>query len=341
MELDEALAREYRAVRGGAGLFDLSRRSRILVGGDDCSAFLDGILSAEIAALPVGQWTYAALLEPKGHYLADLRAFHIPGGLLLDSAEGMAGRICSQLETYRFRARVRTHDLSEHSGLLSLQGPSSEAIASAAGLPVPGPGRCVVAAELGTWVARFSDTAESGLWIWADAAETDVISSRLQDSGAVCCRPEILRILRIEAGEPEWGVDIDETVIPLEAGQQRALSFRKCYPGQEVVARIHFRGHVNRMLRRLHIEGDRVPPAGASVLSEKRPTGAVTSAARVPVGGAVRGLAYVRRETALLADRVSIAWGGEEVSADVLPLPYEDIRQIASGAARAGRDKES
>ena len=108
---------------------------------------------------------------------------------------------------------------------------------------------------------------------------------------------EELELLRILAGTPRFGREIDERVLPAEAGlTERAISFTKgCYPGQEPVARLHYRGHANRALRVFELDGDEVPGYDADVLHAGKAVGRVTSAARRPVGGVV-ALAYIRVE---------------------------------------------
>jgi folate-binding protein YgfZ len=107
---------------------------------------------------------------------------------------------------------------------------------------------------------------------------------------------EDLEVLRIAAGTPRWGYEIDDRVLPAEAGLvKRAVSFTKgCYPGQEPIARLHYRGHTNRALRVLRLAGDAVPEPGAEVRHEDKAVGRVTSAVRTP--GGIVALAYVRAE---------------------------------------------
>jgi aminomethyltransferase len=111
-----------------------------------------------------------------------------------------------------------------------------------------------------------------------------------------------LEAMRIEAGTPAWGKEIDDRVLPAEAGLvERAVSLTKgCYPGQEPIARLHFRGHVNRALRVLRIDGGAVPGPDAELRYGDRAVGRVTSAA--PTDGGVVALAYVRVEVPEGAD---------------------------------------
>ena len=105
---------------------------------------------------------------------------------------------------------------------------------------------------------------------------------------------EELELLRIRAGTPAWGKEIDDRVLPAEAGlTERAVSFTKgCYPGQEPIARLHYRGHANRGLRVLELT--KLPAPDTQLVYEGKAVGRITSAARD--GDRVVALAYVRRE---------------------------------------------
>jgi tRNA-modifying protein YgfZ len=125
------------------------------------------------------------------------------------------------------------------------------------------------------------------------------VRTMLRGAGAVDAGAEALDTLRVESGFPEWGVDMDENTLPQEANldDMHAVSYTKgCYIGQETVARIHFRGHVNRSLRRLRFLNGVVPPRGAVLQdSEHRGIGDVRSTAKSERDGAI-GIGMVRRE---------------------------------------------
>ncbi len=108
---------------------------------------------------------------------------------------------------------------------------------------------------------------------------------------------EELELRRIRAGTPRWGREIDDRVLPAEAGlTKRAVSFTKgCYPGQEPIARLHYRGHANRSLRVLEVDGDELPEYDAELVRDGKVVGRVTSAVRDPNGGVI-ALGYVRAE---------------------------------------------
>jgi folate-binding protein YgfZ len=125
--------------------------------------------------------------------------------------------------------------------------------------------------------------------------------------------------LRIAAGVPVLGLDVDDSTIPQEAGLEiDAVSFTKgCFIGQELVCRIDSRGHVNRFLRRLSLPGTTVPPHGAEVARDDKVVGTVTSATAVPDDERVVALAMIRREVEPPAE-VTVRWNGGDAPAVVL-----------------------
>jgi folate-binding protein YgfZ len=129
--------------------------------------------------------------------------------------------------------------------------------------------------------------------------------------------------LRIEAGTPLFGRDVDDTVLLPEIPAARLLSHSKgCYPGQEVVVRIRDRGHVNRMLRGLVVEGQSVPERGADVLAEGAVIGRVTSATRSIGLGRAIALGFVKRQHADAGTAVGVRIGDAVASARVSDVPF-------------------
>src|SRR5205814_6955615 len=151
-----------------------------------------------------------------------------------------------------------------------------------------------------------------------DAADTDALAAALRGRGAADVDEAAAEVLRVEAGRPRYGIDLDDTVIPQEAGlNERAVSFTKgCYIGQETVARLHYRGKPNRHLRGLRLESP-VSPGDAIVLGD-REIGTVGTAVLSPAFGPI-GLAVIRRE-AEPGNRVAVGESG--VEADVVELPF-------------------
>ena len=237
------------------------RRPRAFVGvtGQDAEEYLQRMLSNDVEALSPGQACEALLLTAKARLIAPLVVFRrgAEDFLLLTEPE-LGGRVRDELLRFRFAAKAAIEP-EEHESWV------------------------VLGAEEGGIPCRdYGVPAVETLGGRPDAAEVG---------------DDELELLRIRAGTPRWGRELDERVLPAEAGlDARAISFTKgCYPGQEPVARLHYRGHANRGLRVLRLEGGELPAYDAELTREGKPAGRITSAARDPEGG-VLCLAYVRTE---------------------------------------------
>ena len=231
----------------------LRPRSFVRVAGPAAEEYLDRMLSNDVAALGPGESCEALLLTPKARVIAPLVVLRRGHeDFLLLTEPELGERVRSALVRARFATRVEI-ELEEH---------TSHVVFGGSGIPT----------------GDYGEPAAEVL----DAALEPTVS------------PEELELLRIRAGTPAWGKEIDERVLPAEAGlTERAVSFTKgCYPGQEPIARLHYRGHANRGLRVLEL--DELPAPEAEILYDGKTVGRVTSAAATDDGAVA--LAYVRRE---------------------------------------------
>lgn len=223
------------------------------------------MVSNDVAVLGIGDACDALLLTPKARLIAPLRIFRRGDDdfLLLTEPE-LGETVRAHLLQFRFAARAEI-ELEEHASQLLL-GEGAEAPADALALRNP----------------------DYGVQAWEVLDAVPPAGDRLGEDD--------LERLRIEAGTPRFGRELDERVLPAEAGLvDRAVSLTKgCYPGQEPIARLHYRGHANRALRRLCIESGVAPELDTEVVYNGKVVGRVTSA--VPVDGAVLALGYVRAE---------------------------------------------
>jgi folate-binding protein YgfZ len=211
---------------------------------------------------------------------------------------------------------VELHKRTLERGLLSLVGPEAPVVAGVADLPGTEHAHLVV--EVGGVPARAIRT-DVGIDLLFDAeADTGAMSSALRENGAEPVSEAAVECLRVERGRPRYGVDLDDTVIPQEAGlNARAVSFTKgCYVGQETVARLHYRGKPNRHLRGLQLSALTSP--GEELTLDGRTVGRVASVAASPVFGPI-ALALVRREA---PPGATVIVGSEGVSAQVVELPF-------------------
>jgi tRNA-modifying protein YgfZ len=309
----------YAAMTEGAALVDRSESGKLALTGPEAKAFLDGQVSNEIEALEPGTGCYAALLTPKGKMLADLRVLDIGDELLLLCERSALQSLFDALRRFNVGFDADLHKRTVQRGLPSLIGPKVDNLPPLGGLSPEWREHDNVAAEIGGAGVRLVRT-DVGIDVICDSVDTDHVRAALIDAGAVEIDEAAADVLRVERGRPRYGVDLDESVIPQEAGlNERAVSFTKgCYVGQETVARLHWRGKPNRHLRGLRL-GEQVQP-GTELRLGEREVGRLTSVATSPRFGTV-GLALVRRE-AQPGDVLDA--GG--VTAEVVDLPFAQER---------------
>jgi folate-binding protein YgfZ len=313
----DAVGIAYEACRDGAGLVDRSEAGKLLLSGEQAREFLDGQVSNAVAELQAGSGVYATLLTNKGRMLADLRVLAVEDDALLLVTERIALQaLFDQMRRGLIGWKAELHKRTLELGLLSLVGPRAEDIARAAGLPVPGAGEHDVVALPGAPVAGAVVRTDVGLDVLSAAADVAPVRAALLAAGAVEAPEAAAEIVRVESGRPRYGVDLDETVMPEEAGiVDRAVSFKKgCYVGQETVARLHWKGKPNRHLRGLRLGAP--VDAGTPVLAGDREVGHIGSTAVSPRTGPI-ALAILRREVAP-GDHVAVG----DVEAEVVTPPF-------------------
>jgi tRNA-modifying protein YgfZ len=308
-------ASEYRTIAEACGLLDRSDRGKLALSGPDAKSFLQGQVTNDVESLTAGSGCYAAFLTPKGQMLGDLRILDAGNELLLDTERVALQELFNMIRRFCVGYDAQLHKRTLESGLLSLIGPDAGELAGASGLAEHE--HAHVAVAIGGVQARAIRT-DVGVDLLCGAPDTDALRAALQDAGAAPVSSETADCLRVEHGRPRYGIDLDDRVIPQEAGlNARAVSFTKgCYVGQETVARLHYRGKPNRDLRGLSCSA---PVSSGDQLSfEGRPVGRVGSVALSPAFGPI-ALALVRRK-APPGSTVSV--GAEGVTATVVELPF-------------------
>jgi tRNA-modifying protein YgfZ len=321
-QTDQAGA-EQRALREGCALLDRSERGKLTLTGAGAVEFLNGQVTNELADLRPGEGRYAAFLTAKGKMLGDLRILAVgdggngtPGELLLDTERGALQALFDMIRRFKVGYEVELHKRTVERGLLSLIGPAALATAGAEAL-ADAPEHASIALEVdgGPVVAARTDV---GVDLICDAADTPRLTAALLARGALAVSEQAAECLRVESGRPRFGVDIDDTTIPQEAGlNERAVSFTKgCYVGQETVARLHYRGKPNRHLRGLLLSA---PAAtGEELHLGERSVGRVGSSVISPEHGPI-ALALVRREA---EPGATVAVGDHCATAVVVELPF-------------------
>ncbi|HMS61330.1 MAG TPA: glycine cleavage T C-terminal barrel domain-containing protein [Solirubrobacteraceae bacterium] len=297
------------------GLVDRSERGKLAIGGDEARAALNGIVTNEVEGLTPGTGVLAAVLTPKGKMLGDVRVLDTGDDLLLDMERPALQPVFDAVRHGLVGYRAQLHKRTLQSGLLSLVGDGARAAAGAPELPADE--HAHVAAAVGGATVRVIAT-DLGVDVLCAAEDTDRVRAALAAAGAAPLAEPAAEILRVESGRPRYGVDLDASVIPQEAGlNDRAVSFTKgCYVGQETVARLFYKGKPNRHLRGLRLSAP--VAAGAKLVLGDREVGTLTSSVLSPALGPI-GLALVRREAEPGAE---LRVGEDGVTAAVVALPF-------------------
>jgi folate-binding protein YgfZ len=311
----DTLIDDYRTITEACGVLDRSERGKLALSGTDAKRFLQGQVSNDVEGLAAGSGCYAAFLTPKGKMLGDLRILDTGEELLLDTERIALQELFNMIRRFSVGYQVELHKRTLERGLLSLIGPAAGGVVDDRALAEAEHAHAVV--EIGGVGARAIRT-DLGFDLLCGAADTDRLSAALELAGAARVSADAVECLRIERGRPRYGVELDDTVIPQEAGlNARAVSFTKgCYVGQETVARLYYRGKPNRHLRGLRCAAPVL--SGDQIWHGEREVGRIGSTTVSPRLGPI-ALALLRREA---APEASVTVGADAVSATVTELPF-------------------
>jgi folate-binding protein YgfZ len=285
------------------------------------------MLSNDVKGLVAGQGTGAAFLDAHGKVMALLGVYALDDRLLLELPPGLTDKMLQTIDHFLISEKAYFESADEAFAVLAVQGPGApDLLSKLAGRALDlAPYQHVEVAIAGAPV-RVIHRREAGLpgfHCWTIALHGAALWRALVDAGARPVGMEALDTLRVEAGVAWYGDDVDETVILPETRLEHLVSYTKgCYIGQEVVARVKYRGHVNRALSGLVLDGDGVPAPGAKVVAEGKEIGRVTSAVRSPALGRPIALGYVRREHFEPGSVVGVDDGAGATPARVVALPF-------------------
>lgn len=320
---------EYRAATESTAVFDRSHRARLVVSGRSPGQMLNGVLTGRMPEVPSGAGevvsgvgTYHAVLTPKGKMISDLWAYRLGDSetesYLLDvPVAGLAGLLehFGRFLPPRFAA---ANDVSARTASISVVGPEAVAAVTRLALGLRVEPTALETTQEGAWFATGTPSAEDGASlagllvtrteeVWPDAwtvfgpvSGVRALWAALVADGATPAGLGVWATLRVEAGRPVFGTDMDEATLPPEAGiVERAIDQTKgCYTGQEVIVRIRDRGHVNRQLCVLELGDVPAPAKGAELLATDgsgKVVGRLTSVVQSPKVEGVLAMGYVRR----------------------------------------------
>jgi tRNA-modifying protein YgfZ len=315
MSASAQLSAADRVVREACGLIDRSERGKLAFTGPQAKTFLQGQVTNDVEGLAPGTGCYAAVLNPKGKMLGDLRVLDTGEEVWLDTERSALQAIFNVLQRANLGYDAVLHKRTLRQGLVSLVGPEARRVAGAGAEVLPVEEHANAAIEVDGIRARAIVT-DLGVDLVCDAERMAALLAALAARGAQPVPESAAEVLRVERGRPRYGVDLDDTTIPQEAGlNERAVSFSKgCYVGQETVARLHYKGKPNRHLRGLRLSASVEP--GTELTVGGRVVGRLGSVVVSPEHGPI-GLALVRREAAPGAE---VAAG--DATATVVELPF-------------------
>ena len=349
---------EYAAVReGGCGVIDLSNRGRILVSGTEAVQFLNGLITNDMKTLAVGSWMPAAFPNVQGRLIASVRVIRLNDEgtdrnvcptFLIDTEAATHERVLKTIERFTLAGDFRVTDATSQTAQLSVQGKKASEIVRA----VLGEEAASLAANQATQIAqirtgsssdrvtrvsattdeitdgftviRASHTAEDGFDLIVNSLQASDLWEALQSAGARPVGFDALEMLRIEAGLPRYGVDMDESNVVTETALDDAVSYTKgCYVGQEIIARIKYRGHVAKKLTGIVFEQAVKVEAGAIIKSsDDKEAGRITSVTDSPHLGHTIALGYLKYDYLAPGTKVKIIAGDKELLAQVAELPF-------------------
>lgn len=314
---------EYDVLIEGCGLVDRSARGKLEVTGEDRARFLHGMLTNAVETLAEGEGNHSALTDPKGSTQADLYLYHRGDAFWAETEPELQVKVADLLDRYLIADDVEIRDVSTDWSLLGLQGPSAESILGALGIaapPEPLGSEAANVAGVDGWVVRRAYASDLGFDVWVPASEVFGVWAAAADAGAVPVGFTAVELRRIERGHPRYGQDVDDRVVPLEAGMADTLSFTKgCFIGQETLAKMQNLGKPRRFLVGLSIEGDHPPEARTSLYAGDKEVGDTRSSAASPALGSTIALGSVRRGSEEPGTELRL---GDEGAAVVVSLPF-------------------
>ncbi len=326
-EMDTNFEKDYNHVRsGGCGFYE-QKRGLIAVWGKEAVQFLDGLISNDMKTLEDGAQMHAAFPNAQGRLLAVVRVLKQGDRFLFETEYATREKVFNNLFRFTYAGDFFVEDLSVKYRYFDVFGTQGSP-------PYEGGVAAALGGRGGSFV--FNSAHWIGWFVPADAV--DAFCSDLILDGSIRITDELYETLRIESGVPKYSVDMDETTIVPELGLDGLISYKKgCYIGQEIIARIHFRGHVAKQLTGIVLSS---PPAGGGVAdasadgvvgaadgllpgadlttADGKNAGRITSVAFSPKLGKAIALAYVRYD--YLAEATELNADGEKVTVTSLPF---------------------
>jgi folate-binding protein YgfZ len=322
---------EYQTALNGCVIFDRSHCGKTETVGPEAGRFLHNLCTNDVMKLEPGTGCAAYLTTGQAKIVACAVIYRpaLPEGkesYHLDVGPGMGPKVAGHLGRYLISERLEIVDRTLEWAQVHVAGALARSVLGKAfgDFSALFDNRTETLGDVSCQIRRAEPLGLPGYDLLCPVADAQKLWSTVTAAGARPAGLETYHVLRIEAGTPQYGIDVDETNLPQEVGQiEQTVSFTKgCYIGQETVARIRTYGHVNRYLAGLTVAGDATVPHGAKVYRESQETGVVTSSALSSRLHKVLALAYLRRGHQQAGTTVEIETAGSRRSAEVSDLPF-------------------
>ena len=323
----------YRAAKESAALFDVSATGKILVTGPEGPKVLHNLCTNDLENLPLGGGCEAYFCDHKAKALFQVRVYHVlvngeQHALWMDTTPGYNEKLLQHLDRYLISEQAELADRTAEFVQLHVAGPGAADVL----------GRCIgeTLPELGEFlhmersigdavvsIRRFDPLGVPGYDLVCLNAAAEGLWRTLEAGGAKPASPEAFELLRVEAGTPVYGVDIDDNRFVMEvAHAARAVSYEKgCFLGQEPIVMSRDRaGHVNRAFLGVKLS-ERTAGAGAKVWRDGKEVGLVTSSVESPKLSTALALAYIRRGNQEPGTAVEVEDEQGKQPAEVIALP--------------------
>jgi folate-binding protein YgfZ len=315
------VAAEYDAARQHAAVFDVSHNGKVEARGVDARSFLHNLCTNDVKKLKPGEGCEAFLTTHKAKVVAPVLIYHLPTPdqpetFWLDTGPGLGPKVVQYLDRFLISEQVELTDHTTDFAQFHLAGPDAATVLSAAGIPIAGPSA--------PRALRLQDTLGlPGYDVFCPVGQAEQVWRALTSADALPAGGQVYELLRVEAGTPRYGAEMDEDRFVVEIGRgEQAISYTKgCYLGQEPIVMARDRGHVNRWLRGLKLACKDSIPRGARLFRGADEVGRVTSAVDSPRLGPI-ALAYLRRGSHEPGTAVEVETETGRCSAEVASLPF-------------------
>ncbi|HZY46008.1 MAG TPA: glycine cleavage T C-terminal barrel domain-containing protein [Anaerolineae bacterium] len=326
-KLAPTIETEYAAAKNGCVLIDSSSRGRLRISGSTRLDFLHRMSTNDLLKLQIGQGAATIFATPIARIIDRTMVYVRENDLIMLTSRDAQAPVMSWLKKYIFfNDDVQIVDATQELGMLSVYGPRApETFQRVVGIDVSSLGlhhwRSANLGEVEVLIARADSLGTNGFHLIVQADKLSGLRSKLIDANATPIAEETYQVLRVEAGQPEYGRELTDEIIPLEANLWPDVSFTKgCYTGQEIIARMESRQRLAKQLIGLRLESEINLPA--RIFADDGDVGSITSIAHSPDRGWL-ALGYIKAALAIDDQAVQARAGDRSIAAQVVVLPFK------------------